>query len=335
MSDFDGLFALNYIYPLALTAYDDDWNAENNTVLAAFTNVGQILVDTASPSYQAALAANPSQESLDMLDRMLAPVGAGTPPSSADVAAAEGLGTAVADPDAALPPIAPPTAAAPTAPALPVDKRFGWVCVDGSRLIVAFRGTQTAGDWIHDLEFAHEPYRPKPAAGTVHQGFQHVYYAIRDSLISLVTARLAGITELIVTGHSLGAALTTLAMPDLLAVIAAARPGTAAPSTTLYNLESPRVGNRAYETYFNGVTGCWRIVNVWDVVPHVPPALAGFVHVGLQLTIDSGFHFDVAANHVLTTGCYPGLVAWNNKHPAAGAPAAPTGPREVPPGVSD
>jgi hypothetical protein len=330
MTTFDGLFAQNYVYPLAVQAYQP-------TFTLAYSNPGEILVDTTSASYLAATAAAPSVSSIDMLGSMLRPVGAGNVPTTAVVAAAEGLGTAAADPDAPLPAIAVAGAAA-VAPPLPVDKRFGWVCVDGARLIVSFRGTQTAGDWLNNIDFVHEPYRPDPAAGNVHQGFQHVYYAIRDSLISLVTARLANIAEILVTGHSLGGALTTLAMPDLLSVIAATQPDAPVLAPTLYNLESPRVGNRAYQTFFNSKTSCWRIVNIWDVVPHVPPALAGFVHVGTQLTIDSGFSLDVAKNHVLETGCLPGLIAWNQKHPPTGVAAlgasAPGG-RDVPPGVSD
>jgi len=330
MTAFDGLFAQNYVYPLAVQAYQP-------TFTLAYSNPGEIVVDTTSASYLTATAAAPSASAIEMLNTMLTPVGAGNVPTTAAVAAAEGLGTAAADPDAPLPPISVAGAAA-VVPPLPVDKRFGWICVDGSRLIVSFRGTQTAGDWLNNIDFVHEPYRPDPAAGNVHQGFQHVYYAIRDSLIGLVTARLAGITEILVTGHSLGGALTALAMPDLLSVIAAAQPAAPALAPTLYNLESPRVGNRAFQTYFNSKTGCWRIVNIWDVVPHVPPALADYVHVGEQLTIDSGFSLDVAKNHVLATGCWPGLIAWSQKHAPTDIASVGTvvpGRRDVPPGVSD
>lgn len=335
MASFDGTFALDYAYPLAAAAYCEPWNAEGNAVLAAFTNVGELLVDTTSPSFAASASAGVSAGSQAMLNAMRRPQGAGLAPSAATVAAAEGLASGTADADAPLPPVTVPGAAAPAAPAVPVDDRFGWVCTDpaAKRLIIAFRGTQTPGDWLNDFDFIPEPYRPLPNGGTVHQGFQHVYYAVRDNLILLVQARLAGITSVLIVGHSLGAALATLAMPDMLKVLAN---GGASATPRLYNFASPRAGHRDFENFFNPLCpDTWRIVNVWDVVPHVPPALAGYVHVGKQLTIDSGFSFDVARNHELATGYLPGLTAWVNKHPAGTAAALAAAPREVPPGVSD
>jgi len=47
---------------------------------------------------------------------------------------------------------------------------------------------------------------------------------------------------------------------------------------------------------------CYRIVNPWDVVPHLPPVLALYEHEGSSLHIDSGLTFDVVHNHLLITG---------------------------------
>ena len=144
----------------------------------------------------------------------------------------------------------------------------------------------------------------------MHQGFQFVYYAIRKNLINLVTTIGKDCTAVLITGHSLGGALATLAMPDILNVL----PGNVSP--TLYNLASPRVGHGDFENYFDShINVCYRVVNTWDVVPHVPPALAGYVHVGNQVNIDSGFSLDLVHNHVLSTGYAPGLVKWNQEHP--------------------
>ena len=56
-------------------------------------------------------------------------------------------------------------------------------------------------------------------------------------------------------------------------------------------------------------------VNVWDVVPHLPPDIASYEHEGNQVTIDSGFSLDIVHNHVLSTGYVPGMVTWNKNHP--------------------
>jgi hypothetical protein len=60
---------------------------------------------------------------------------------------------------------------------------------------------------------------------------------------------------------------------------------------------------------------CYRIVNLWDVVPHLPPLLALYEHEGHSLHIDSGFAMDIVHNHVLVTGYAPGIAKWNQDHP--------------------
>jgi len=308
MIPFDGIFAENTILPLAVTAYSGTWNAQNDAVLAGFTDVSEILVDTNDPDFQKMAAkAQMSDNSHAALAMMRAPAGANPLPGPVDVLMAEGGAAA----DAGAPKPGPAPAAAPLAPAVPVNDRFGWVCRDGDRLIITFRGTQTPGDWLHNLDFIAEPYLPVPGRGTVHQGFQLVYYAVRANLLAIVNRIGVGCTEVLVTGHSLGGALSTLAMPDMLN-----QPFAANASPILYNLASPRAGHDDFQNFFDAhINVCYRIVNQWDVVPHVPPALAGYVHVGNQLTIDSGFSVDVVRNHVLSTGYAPGLAKWNQNHP--------------------
>ena len=60
---------------------------------------------------------------------------------------------------------------------------------------------------------------------------------------------------------------------------------------------------------------CYRIVNLWDVVPHQPPILALYEHEGHSLHIDSGFSMDIVHNHVLVTGYASGIAKWNHDHP--------------------
>lgn len=42
---------------------------------------------------------------------------------------------------------------------------------------------------------------------------------------------------------------------------------------------------------------CYRIVNLWDVVPHLPRLLALYEHEGHSLHNDSGFSMDIVHNH--------------------------------------
>ncbi len=318
MIPFDGKFAQDYALPLAAAAYNEPWNnpwgdSVPDPTLAHFTEVQEILVDTnpIAPRFAFGHPAIPPTTH-NLMHAMTLPKGAGVAPAGVDILAAEGGAKAPADADAPLPPTLGPTAVAPKvlAPAVPIDGRFGWMARDGKRLVVAFRGTQTPADWLKNFDFVPAPYLPIPGRGTVHQGFQLVYYAVRDNILKYIKATAPGVTELLVVGHSLGGAIAALAIPDLLAQL----PGDVAP--ILYTFAGPRAGHRDFEKFFDGrINVAWRVVNVWDVVPHVPPLLAGYVHVGQQLTIDSGFHVDVAANHVLRTGYRPGIEAWNLHHP--------------------
>jgi hypothetical protein len=140
-----------------------------------------------------------------------------------------------------------------------------------------------------------------------------VYMAIRDSVRSTVQNLVnAGKCDtLLITGHSLGGALCGLSAPDLLNDIASRLP------PIVYSWAEPRVGHGDFVSFFNThVNVCYRIVNQWDVVPHLPPDLAEYQHEGNDLTIDSGFFPpDVVRYHELATGYLPALQIWNRDHP--------------------
>ena len=84
----------------------------------------------------------------------------------------------------------------------------------------------------------------------------------------------------------------------------------------VYAWAEPHVGHDDYVNFFNThVNVCCRIINQWDVVPHLPPDLADYEHEGSELPIDSGFSLDLVRNHVLASGYFPGLQRWNGDHP--------------------
>ena len=187
---------------------------------------------------------------------------------------------------------------------------FGWVCIDPQTVIVAIRGTQLVHEWFDNFDFIPAPYGPVPGRGTVHQGFQLVYYSIRTNLVGLVRKFAAGRKDLLLAGHSLGGALCALAAVDLMNDAAVDL------SPTVYTWAEPRVGHDDFVSFYNThVNVCYRIVNVWDVVPHLPPDIAEYEHEGNELAVDSGFSFDVVHNHVLLTGYLPGITKWNQQNP--------------------
>lgn len=287
MVPFDGEFAQNYVYPFALGAYDaEDVPAGYTKDVDAF----EILADL-SPAFQARLAKADSRYRKP-LESMLA-----HPRRPRITDATKATSQAVQD---------MPRSAEP-------NQHFGWVCVDkkNERLVVCFRGTEYFRDWLDDFDFAPASYSPIPGRGTVHQGFQIVYEAVRENVRKLVQSKAPNCKQILITGHSLGGALCGLCAPDLLNDIAAGL------APIVYSWAEPRVGHPDYVRFFEArVNICYRIVNLWDVVPHLPPVLALYEHEGVSLHIDSGFSLDIVRNHVLLTGYAPGLTIWNRDHPS-------------------
>jgi hypothetical protein len=286
MIPFDGQFAENIMLPLAQAAYDSTQPPAN---FIPNQTAFEILANPAHPAVQnhiAKLAPPDRAKRQKMLQSMLDQPKQHQPATS----------------DAALRALPPNPNA---------NLHFGWFCLDkpNQRLIMAFRGTQFIHDWLDNFDFIPAPYAPVPGRGTVHEGFQIVYLTVRDNLITLLNKYSAGYRELLITGHSLGAALCALATLDMLNVNSNLSP-------VVYTWAEPRVGHSDFVSFFNThVNICYRIVNVWDVVPHLPPDIAGYEHEGNQVTIDSGFSLDLVHNHVLATGYVPGIAQWNQDHP--------------------
>ena len=177
---------------------------------------------------------------------------------------------------------------------------FGWVVRNEreSILAVSFRGTVSVADWLHDFDWLPESYKFVDGYGTVHKGFQAVYEVVRESMLELVRGE--KFARLIVVGHSLGAALSELAAPDLL------HNGGVVPE--VQNFAGPRAGHHDFSAAFNrDVPICFRVVNAWDIVPHLPPPLALCEHVGEAVRINGGFTLDELTAHSLAKSYGPGL----------------------------
>lgn len=194
---------------------------------------------------------------------------------------------------------------------------FGWVAqnvVDGIA-IATFRGTQSVDDWLRSLDFTLAAYQPVPNVGMVHAGFQLCYMTIRSSLLVLLAEVAPTCRRLILTGHSLGAALSELAAPDVLHNLNARW------QPEVQNFAGPRVGQGDFANVFDAqIDVCFRVVNIWDLVPNVPPPLI-FEHVGLAITIDGGFTFNELEAHSLQQSYGPGLLKL--------VPAAPAAPMRI------
>ncbi len=148
---------------------------------------------------------------------------------------------------------------------------YGAVRDDGKALL-AFRGTQI--DQIKDMltDIAAVPTPWTEAGGNVHYGFARAMRSVVDQVRRWMQLESIQPAQLLVCGHSLGAALATLAA-------SAFRPG------MMVTIGSPRVGDAAFAQGIQPTLAV-RIVDCSDVVAHLPPEGPHYTHVGDLWYID-------------------------------------------------
>ena len=161
---------------------------------------------------------------------------------------------------------------------------------------VCYRGTESKRDAIVDSKIIMRSFAPKeenadempfsvPDGVEVHRGFNSAFF--HCNLHTQVSNALDKVLEenpdkkLVFTGHSLGAAVSTLA-----AVYTAMR----LPDREVLNVNfgSPRVGNANFKEWVESIENLaiWRVVHEDDIVPRVPPSIFGYRHVGHLVDID-------------------------------------------------
>ncbi|MEB3293183.1 MAG: lipase family protein [Synechococcales bacterium] len=163
----------------------------------------------------------------------------------------------------------------------------GYIFANDQVIIVSFRGTNALQDWFTNFDI----FLPTPDAfGGVHPGFQKALnlvwnmqfpngaVGLENYLRSLQQEK---VRSLWFTGHSLGAALATLATARLREKDI--------PVYGLYTFGSPRLGDRDFERLFNQdfKSRSFRFVYNNDTVTRVPPRAVNYSHVGAFLYLTS------------------------------------------------
>lgn len=153
-------------------------------------------------------------------------------------------------------------------------------------IVLAFRGTDSSnwGNWINNLKtWRQDKLYPIPEAphALVHAGFYTLWAS--SSLKPNMTLAVADLLQkhpgasLMVTGHSMGAALGNLAALDMKFKFNFT-------DVRVWTFGSPRVGNYAWQQLFNTyMNESWRFTHNRDVVPSLPPTLIGFHHVAREV----------------------------------------------------
>lgn len=162
----------------------------------------------------------------------------------------------------------------------PADPVFGALLQDKNDpnvLWLVFRGTQTPGEWSQDLKYnqnnmlnnqksKQKPFNITNSSTTtpkVHEGFLDAYMNFRTQLFSQLQKYKPLSTNIIVSGHSLGAAVSTLVGIDL--------HQSGHKKSVVYNFASPKVGNPDFADLVNkSGMPLYRIVNTEDLIPTLP-----------------------------------------------------------------
>lgn len=131
-------------------------------------------------------------------------------------------------------------------------------------IAVAFRGSESVSNWLSDLDAVLTDY-PRCSGCKVHKGFYSAEQAVFPQVKYEVDRLLEKYPDyqVLVTGHSLGAALATLTAADLRL--------SGIDNIRLFNYGSPRVGNTAFADYYAAVVEDRnRVTHHKDIVPHTP-----------------------------------------------------------------
>jgi triacylglycerol lipase len=225
------------------------------------------------------------------------------------------------------------------------DEPFGFVATppnDTSTIYVAFRGTSTDVDVWDDLDTSQTSYSLVTGLnfGYVHEGLYSIYTTspvsaggqnpLRTFLLNLIESyyKLPDApvpVNIYFTGHSLGSALCTLAVPDVLY-----NAGVQVKQAAMYNFASPRVGDFTFACSMNHTLTTnalcslfFRVVNTEDIVPTLPitdpSGLSFYEHVGTPVSFTAQY-LSLMGNHSMQ---YSYLPAIDN-------PSEPQGPPVIP-----
>lgn len=177
------------------------------------------------------------------------------------------------------------------------DTQVALLCeASAQRIYIVFRGTDKGIDWITNLKFRQKvyPYGDDDSTDVrFHRGFMEAYFSVRDQLQAEVSKYPE--SALMVTGHSLGGAIATIAALDLQYNITQ---HTEQP-LELYTFGAPRVGNPALVNSFRQrVPQSHRFVYGWDVITRVPRLWQGYEHVPEEYRLGNRWSWKILSRRI-------------------------------------
>lgn len=145
-------------------------------------------------------------------------------------------------------------------------------------IYVVFRGSSSLLNWLDDFKFLKTEYLTYPSCQClVHKGFYGASNGLKSQVFESVTflQKKYGYKDIVVTGHSLGAAIAQLIMMELSLSLPLSG------GLYSYNFGQPRIGDAKYAGFVNTIIDedhLLRFTHNKDMVPHVPPVEMGYLH---------------------------------------------------------
>jgi hypothetical protein len=135
-------------------------------------------------------------------------------------------------------------------------------------IYVVFRGSSSILNWLDDFEIIKVPYNSfLECKCSVHNGFYRSTLGVKNETIFSITLlkKLYPLYNIIITGHSYGAAISQLIAMELYKNNF---------NIKVYNFGQPRIGDLRYAQFVNKLLlNNWRMTHTNDIVPHIPPIL--------------------------------------------------------------
>lgn len=144
------------------------------------------------------------------------------------------------------------------------------------QIVVAWRGSSSIKNWLTNLKFLHTDV-PYCAGCKAHSGFLESFVAERDNIVKAIAGIRANNDykdyKLVLTGHSLGGAIASIAAAHF-------RYGAKAENPHLYTYGAPKIGNQAFASFVSaaGKGDNYFVTNLNDPVPMIPPDELGYAY---------------------------------------------------------
>lgn len=146
-------------------------------------------------------------------------------------------------------------------------------------LFASFRGSVNTQNWIANIHFSQiQPYNNTDIS--VEKGFYNLFTNLKPYVINGIedVSKKYNTNDLLITGHSLGGALSTLLAFELLYV------ENTEMNIKLITFGCPRVGNDKFVTFFNDYSiYSNRITHYYDMVPHIPQQFLKYDHISQEI----------------------------------------------------